>query len=145
MKEDYFIKVGKDLIKSWGFVSPKTGELIPLTLIDKIIYSYLVHRFHMFVNIQQGDFYETQESIARECNTSRRKVTELIKTLIDNEVVFAVRGFKGNWVYKVIRPLVLCKEKPVGVSSPVQTKKKEKESYKPSPSLIDDEEYDDPF
>lgn len=109
MKEEGFIKIGKGLIRSLGFVSD-SGECIPMTHTDKIIYIYIKDRVDFFVKKNGQEYFESHDTIAKHTNVSRATVSRLILKLIEHGVVQAVLQKGGrfiNYKYLSVQPLNL--------------------------------------
>jgi predicted transcriptional regulator len=123
MREEGFIKIGKGLIRSEGFISDN-GERIPMTHTDKIIYIYIKDRVDFFVNKNGQEYFESHDTIAKQTNVSRATVSRLILKLIEHGVVQAVLQKGGrfiNYKYLSVQPLNLYfKEKDAESSGSVK-------------------------
>lgn len=111
-KRDSFIQCEKKVFEAYGFLSPVTKEVVPLSPIDKIIYLVMRDRHHFFTVVRGGEYFESQDTTAELCGTFRRKVNETVKVLIKHGVIKArKKRIKKNvsWVYEKILPLDLRK------------------------------------
>lgn len=89
------------------------SELIKLTPTDKIIYSFMLHRYNHF----KGNYRDKQGSIADACGLDVKTVHRCIKGLVDNGVIEVKYGAKYNILYKKIYGLSLYKVKKAGKST----------------------------
>ena len=115
-----FLMLDKKLLEASHWISPKTGEVIPFPLIDKIVYLVMRDKWLFYVKRLGNTFHESQESIAKSCGTFRRKVNEVVKRFIQEGVIEAHKVKVDNGVslvYDEIFPisvLVEGKRKVVG-------------------------------
>lgn len=150
-----FLMVDKKWFGAKGFLSPFTREEIPLTADKKNIYLVLRDRNRYFKGDGKNHF-ESQDTLSSLCNVDRRTVGRFVKQLIELGVVKAKKVGR-KWYYESVldvEPYGYDNTHPFFVGreqveknkrfTNVQTKKKEKESHKPSLSLTDDD-FDDPF
>lgn len=86
------------------------SELIKLTPTDKIVYSFMLHRYTHF----KGIYRDKQGSIADACGLDVKTVQRCIKGLVDNGVIEIEYGAKYNISYKKIHGLSLYKVKKIG-------------------------------
>lgn len=105
-EEEIWWKVGKDLMASRGYVSNETGERVPLTTDDKIIYSVMLER-HKWMKSRGWSHYDTQAYFAGMSGVSVKKVHTTIKKFIEHGVVEAKKGHRGKLTYVNIFPLSL--------------------------------------
>ena len=52
-----------------------------ITPLVKIVYVYMLQRYHFFVVERKLQYYETQEEISKNCNTGRKAANTAIRTL----------------------------------------------------------------
>lgn len=52
-----------------------------ITPLVKIVYVYMLQRYHFFVVERKQQYYETQEEISKNCNTGRKAANTAIRTL----------------------------------------------------------------
>ena len=127
-----FVAVPYDLLKADGYVN-KDGDFIPLSLIEKMIYSYVYSRWKYFVKEKKGDYYDTQESIADGLNIDRRSVMRKLKQFMEEGIVKGEKvKFSNymNWKYTNISELKLWKEVD-GKKEMIVPVKYEKKTVKP--------------
>lgn len=92
-------------MRSTGYVSPKTGELIELTANDKNVYVVMKKRNTFF-----DKHFDKQEDIAKLCGISLKQVGRIIRSFIDNGLMIANKGQSGqhkNWRYEKVLDIAL--------------------------------------
>lgn len=52
-----------------------------ITPLVKIVYVYMLQKYHFFVVERKQQYYETQEEISKNCNTGRKAANTAIRTL----------------------------------------------------------------
>lgn len=134
MADENFIMAHKSVFYCVGVISPE-GELVPLTVFDKIVYFHMLDRKRLFTD-NGSKHFEGQDTIAELLHLNRKTVITSLKKLLEAGVIFghkethASRGFK-HWVY-------------TGVAYPLNTYG-DKRSVKQSPSQEQQDEIDSPF
>lgn len=113
-RKENFIQCEKHIFEAYGFESPVSKKIIPLSPIDKIIYLVMRDRYEFFVIKQGGEYHESQETTAERCGTFRRKVNEAVRMFMREGIIRGrkVRTKVGNvsWVYDYIGELKLVKK-----------------------------------
>lgn len=98
--ENTFYKAPKNLWRASGYISPKTSEIVLLKESEKIVYTYMIDRLVFFVEKQQGEHFESQETIADSCGLEYRVVGRILRGFMDNEVLQAKKirpNDRGQW------------------------------------------------
>lgn len=98
--ENTFYKAPKNLWRANGYISPKTSEIVLLKESEKIVYTYMIDRLVFFVEKQQGEHFESQETIADSCGLEYRVVGRILRGFMDNEVLQAKKirpNDRGQW------------------------------------------------
>lgn len=152
-----FIALSYDLCRAAGYVSETNGELVEMTWVDKTLYSLMKSRHSFFVVEKKGDYYDTQEEIAKALYVDRKTVQRRVKILMDNGIVIG-RKVKSrnylNWQYHQVKNLTLWVpsengEKEIIVPNVVKIKPKgdkPKQPSKPNYQVpVFDDESDLPF
>lgn len=102
MVDENFIMAHKNVFYCVGVISPG-GELIPLTVFDKLVYFHMLDRKRLFTD-NGAKHFEGQDTIAELLHLNRKTVIASLKKLLEAGVIFghkethASRGFK-HWVY----------------------------------------------
>lgn len=109
---DSFLKLQRKVLECDGCVSPVTGEMIPFTLHDKVIYTFMLDRNKLF-----GDnHFESISTIADRIRVSKNTVSTSLNKLKDAGVISATkvinkRGGRERWVYnKVVDDISVYKD-----------------------------------
>lgn len=149
-----FIALSYDLCRAAGYVSETTGEFVEMTWVDKALYSLMKSRHSFFVVEKKGDYYDTQEEIAKALYVDRKTVQRRVKILMDNGIVVG-RKVKSrnylNWQYHQVKNLKLwvpneSGEKAIITPNVVEIKPKPKQPSKPNHQApVFDDESDLPF
>lgn len=151
-----FIALNYDLCRAVGYVSETTGEFVEMTWVDKALYALMKSRHSFFVLEKKGDYYDTQEEIAKALYIDRKTAQRRIKIFMDNGVVIGKKVKSRNylnWQYHQVKNLKLWipneqGEKEIMVSSVVKTKPKDDKPKSPKPVYqvpVFDDESDLPF
>lgn len=88
MDIDLFYKAPKQLFSSNGFVSKKTGEILPLTQNAKILLMYMIDRTSFFGS-SGLKLFETQRTIGEACGIEYKAVARTLKVFVDHEIIVA--------------------------------------------------------
>ena len=101
--ERVFYKTDKALWKAKGFFSPRTGEAIPISTLDKAVYMYIENRITFFVDVKKGEYFETHDTIAESLGLEKKAVGKSTKKWRDAGVLKGIskRSSCGNlqWTY----------------------------------------------
>lgn len=92
-KEGGWVSVGKNLLRSRGFV--KDGVCTPLTLTEKMVLVFMDDRAKLFIATLGREHYETQESIGKGLDIERKTVARCLKKLIGGGLVLATKKGRG--------------------------------------------------
>lgn len=92
MKGDIFYKVPKNLVRAKGYISPLTGVAVKLTSTEKLVYIYILDRINFFVRRKNGEYFESQHTIAEGCGLEYKAVGRAIRGFIENGVLHAKKG-----------------------------------------------------
>jgi hypothetical protein len=113
---DQFLKLPYDFLEATGFVG-KGGEIVDITLQQKIIYCWMKQRCEFFAR-DKREYFDNVDDIANSVRINRKTVMGAIQLFKDNGVLIANKkplgGAREKWVFKSFSELRL-----------VDTKKKE--------------------
>lgn len=134
--ERVFYKTDKALWKAKGFFSPKTGEAVSISILDKAVYMHIENRITFFVDVKKGEYFETHDTIAESLGLEKKAVGKSMKKWRDAGVFHgkSKRSASGNlqWTYSgVVRDLNFWNgdvEKPIPITP---------EMYDPDKEAID--------
>lgn len=124
---EQFLKLPYDLLAATSFVSSATGEIVEITLQQKIIYCWMKQRCEFFTR-EQKEYYDTLDSVANELSIDRKTVMRAITFFTTHGVLFAEKrkatATRQKWFFKRFNNLVLVQadktvQKP-SVSSQVE-------------------------
>ena len=121
--ERVFYKTDKALWKAKGFFSPKTGEAVSISALDKMVYMHIENRITFFVDVKNGEYFETHDTIAESLGLEKKAIGKSTKKWRDAGVFHgkSKRSASGNlqWTYSgVVRDLNFWNgdmEKPVPI------------------------------
>lgn len=100
-----FIQVDKKWFGAKAYISPKTGEVMPLSADKKNMYLVLRDRNRYFR--KEGKLhFESQETIASLCNVDRRTVGRYFKELMEEGILFG-RKQGRRWYYDEVKEMTL--------------------------------------
>ncbi len=102
-----FYKNTYDLFTADGFVSYKTGEIIPLSLAMKAVYLHM-SSFYAFYTGKGREYYEGYDRIAERCRVTTKTVQRAVSDFEKGGVFTIERtrgGAKTKNVYKEIREM----------------------------------------
>ena len=97
-----FLQAPKDIFYCEGVVT-KGGELVPLTVFDKMVYFHMLDRKRMFVD-KGGKHFEGQDTIAEVVQINRKTAIASLKKLRAIDLIqghkesHPLRGY-SHWVY----------------------------------------------
>ena len=97
-----FLQAPKDIFYCEGVVT-KDGELVPLTVFDKMVYFHMLDRKRMFVD-KGGKHFEGQDTIAEVVQINRKTAIASLKKLRAIDLIqghkesHPLRGY-SHWVY----------------------------------------------
>lgn len=97
-----FLQAPKDIFYCEGVVT-KDGELVPLTVFDKMVYFHMLDRKRMFVD-KGGKHFEGQDTIADVVQINRKTAIASLKKLRAIDLIqghkesHPLRGY-SHWVY----------------------------------------------
>lgn len=122
--EEFFTKIYKHIEGSDGFYSPATGEAVDLSVIDKLIYSYMLDKQTAFAVSTGGVHFETQATIADNLRLSRKTVSKTISKLMEHGVIVGVKPQEGKqgfpvWQYTGVKHPLKTWRKVNGIISPL--------------------------
>lgn len=133
MENTQFEKLFKNLRRASHYRSQTNpDEYITINPTDKIILTYMVHRYVFF----NGRYFDKQGAIAEECCVSLRTAYSTIKKFIDSGIFEIKKGAKSCISYERIHSLQLFKDTKDGMEDlgtleiPEFEKKKKKEPKK---------------
>ncbi|OHC15058.1 MAG: hypothetical protein A2180_02855 [Pseudomonadales bacterium GWC2_63_15] len=120
---EQFLKLPYDVLDATGFIA-KGGEIVNITLQQKIIYCWMKQRCEFFAK-DGREYFDNVDDIADSLKINRKTVLGAIQFFRDNGVLIADKkplgGAREKWVFKRFCDLsfVNTKDKP---KAPVQTK-----------------------
>src|SRR5574344_187931 len=140
--ERVFYKTDKALWKAKGFFSPKTGEAVTISILDKAVYMYIENRITFFVDVKKGEYFETHDTIAENLGLEKKAVGKSTKKWRDAGVFHgkSKRSASGNlqWTYSgVVRELNFWSgevENPVPIIPEMYDQDKEVNATKTQPA-----------
>lgn len=147
MNTDDYFKMPAELLRCSGFVSKKTGELVPITHTAKLVFMYMMNRTRFFSEVLSSNHYETQVTIADACGIEYKAAARALKVFVEHNVIIAekVRNTK-------ISPHKCFYYKSVDVDvelfvGSVGKKPKVEEAVEPKPEITTDtpDVWDDEF
>jgi hypothetical protein len=136
---EQFLKLPYDVLDATGFIA-KGGEIVNITLQQKIIYCWMKQRCEFFAK-DGREYFDNVDDIADSLKINRKTVLGAIQFFRDNGVLIADKkplgGAREKWVFKRFCDLsfVNTKDKP---KAPVQTKEQ------PQPPALAPQELADP-
>ena len=118
-----FCKLTHEMMRATHWVSRVTGEILPLTGDQKLIWTWMESRYQFFQSQGKG-WFDNQDDIAQATGCSVSAVRRFIKLLTHHGYMkverHKVRGFLHSNVYTIIEALdVLGASSSVGSSKPV--------------------------
>lgn len=114
-KELKFIKFDSYMLMVNKVIVLDTSEVLPLSLNDKAIWSYMLSRYTYFKSIGNS-YYESQEEIAHKLGVSRDTVVSSIRKLKTFQALDYYKEKKQGHVFKNIYTYVLPPHHIKGVS-----------------------------
>lgn len=112
-----FLKIDIELLMS-NEVFNLEGEGVSFSLTDKVVYSYMLMRIGYFCWEKKGEYFDTQDDIAKVLGIDVQPVRRSIKKMIDMGILKGRKiRYDGRikWVYTDIVPLdelkISCKQK----------------------------------
>lgn len=120
---EQFLKLPYDVLDATGFIA-KGGEIVNITLQQKIIYCWMKQRCEFFAK-DGREYFDNVDDIADSLKINRKTVLGAIQFFRDNGVLIADKkplgGAREKWVFKRFCDLsfVNTKDKP---KAPVQSK-----------------------
>ncbi|QHJ81188.1 MAG: hypothetical protein [Bacteriophage sp.] len=90
-----FYVIPKALMSAKTFTSKKTGEIVELTMIDKVVFMHLIDMIS-FHNSQGRTMHESMSAIADAVDTSAKSVSRSVSKLIEHGVVSATLVSKAK-------------------------------------------------
>jgi hypothetical protein len=112
MENTQFEKLFKNLRRASHYRSQTNpAEYISLNPTDKLIFTYMVHRYVFF----KGRYFDKQGDIADECCVSLRTTYTSIKKFIDSGIFEVKKGAKSCISYEKINSPSLAKETKDGM------------------------------
>lgn len=158
--ERVFFKTDKALWKAKGFFSPRTGEAVSISILDKAVFMYIENRITFFVDVKKSEYFETHDTIAENLGLEKKAVGKSTKKWRDAGVFHgrSKRSASGNlqWTYSgVVHELNFWNgdvENPVPIIPETYDPNKEGNAFKTQPveskhiyvsNLVDEE--DGPF
>lgn len=140
--ERVFYKTDKALWKAKGFFSPKTGEAVSISILDKTVYMHIENRITFFVDVKKGKYFETHDTIAESLGLEKKAVGKSTKKWRDAGVFHgkSKRAASGNlqWAYSgVVRDLNFWngeEDNPVPISPEMYDPDKEDSAPKTQPT-----------
>lgn len=109
-----FIKLGYSFLKAKGFIND-CGEYIPISMGDICVYLHVKQKVEYFAIEKKGEYFATQEMIARDIGLSLSSVKKSLKKFIDNGIIVCYkkkwRNYE-NWRYVNVKELLLYGEIP---------------------------------
>ncbi|WP_273806975.1 MULTISPECIES: DUF6945 domain-containing protein [unclassified Pseudomonas] len=154
---EQFLKLPYDLLAATSFVS-STGEIVEITLQQKIIYCWMKQRCEFFTR-EKKEYFDNLDSVANELTINRKTVMDAIKLFTKHNILFAEKrkaaGAREKWFFKRFNNLVLASgSKPAQKASvSLQVERSHstdtnvapavKQPSKPSEEVVkDDEDFD---
>ncbi|WP_323149388.1 DUF6945 domain-containing protein [Pseudomonas oryzihabitans] len=107
---EQFLKLPYDLLAATSFVSSTTGEIVEITMQQKVIYCFMKQRCEFFTR-EQKEYYDTLDSVANELSIDRKTVMRAITFFTTHGVLFAEKrkstATRQKWFFKRFNNLVL--------------------------------------
>lgn len=107
---EQFLKLPYDLLAATSFVT-STGEIVEITLQQKVIYCWMKQRCEFFTR-EKKEYFDNLDSVANELSINRKTVMDAIKLFIKHNVLFAEKrkaaGAREKWFFKRFNNLVLA-------------------------------------
>lgn len=112
MENTQFEKLFKNLRRASHYRSQTNPtEYISLNPTDKLIFTYMVHRYVFF----KGRYFDKQGAIADECCVSLRTTYTTIKKFVDSGIFDIKKGAKSCISYERIYSIQLVKKTKEGI------------------------------
>lgn len=113
---EQFLKLPYDLLAANSFVSSSTGEIVEISLQQKIIYCWMKQRCEFFTR-EKKEYYDALDSVADELTINRKTVMAAVALFIKHNVLFAEKrkapGAREKWFFKHFNNLELVQsDKP---------------------------------
>lgn len=102
MNDKIFLQAPKDVFYCEGVIT-ETGECVPLTVFDKLVYFHMLDRKRLFVD-RGGKHFEGQDTIAEVVQINRKTAIASLKKLMEvglitgHKETHPSRGY-SHWVY----------------------------------------------
>ncbi|WP_158896634.1 MULTISPECIES: hypothetical protein [unclassified Pseudomonas] len=107
---EQFLKLPYDLLAATSFVSSATGEIVEITMQQKVIYCWMKQRCEFFTR-EQKEYYDTLDSVANELSIDRKTVMRAITFFTKHNVLFAEKrkatATRQKWFFKRFNNLML--------------------------------------
>lgn len=115
-----FLQLPYTLLDATGYIG-KGGEVVPITLQQKVIYCWMKQRCEFFAK-DQREYFDNIDDIADSLKINRKTVMQAIQSFTANGVLIAEKkafgGVREKWVFKRFFDL-----KPVNVNTVPANKK----------------------
>ncbi|WP_153015318.1 DUF6945 domain-containing protein [Pseudomonas sp. HUK17] len=137
---EQFLKLPYDLLAANSFVSSATGEIVEITMQQKVIYCWMKQRCEFFTR-EKKEYYDTLDSVANELSIDRKTVMRAITFFTKHGVLFAEKrkatATRQKWFFKRFNNLMLVQpdniaQKP-SVSVQVERPKQVDSQVAPTP------------
>lgn len=79
--------IHKGLLACSAYVSPKTGEVVKITPLGKLVYASMVSRNQYFTKVRGGEHFDTQQAIADYVGSEYVVVGRLIRGFEQNGLI----------------------------------------------------------
>lgn len=112
---EQFLKLPYDLLATTSFVS-STGEIVEITLQQKVIYCWMKQRCEFFTR-ENKEYFDTLESVAAGLSIDRKTVMRAIDFFTKHGVLIAEKrkaiGTRQKWFFKRFNNLVLVQKENI--------------------------------
>ena len=107
---EQFLKLPYDLLAATSFVSSATGEIVEITMQQKVIYCWMKQRCEFFTR-ENKEYFDTLDSVANELSIDRKTVMRAITFFTKHGVLFAEKrkatATRQKWFFKRFNNLML--------------------------------------
>lgn len=112
---EQFLKLPYELLAATSFIS-STGEIVEITLQQKVIYCWMKQRCEFFTR-ENKEYFDTLESVAAGLSIDRKTVMRAIDFFTKHGVLIAEKrkaiGTRQKWFFKRFNNLVLMQKENI--------------------------------
>lgn len=117
---EQFLKLPYELLAATSFIS-STGEIVEITLQQKVIYCWMKQRCDFFTR-ENKEYFDTLESVAAGLSIDRKTVMRAIDFFTKHGVLIAEKrkaiGTRQKWFFKRFNNLVLVQKENIAFKAP---------------------------